>query len=396
MKGLPLKAIATVATALLGACASDGTPLWPQDAGAQSVAATTSEAPASADSYAVAAEPAMASAPDAGTGLAPAPYDPAQAASGQAGYAASTIASTGTAVGARIARMRQDLGALQSDVIAKRADLEQNRAQGVAFSERYHGTVAAINARLQVGTTPGNPVLVEQLRQAQSDLSEIAGSIARLNTLATDSSGDSSRANFLLQEARAAYSLSGALDEDHRQLKLLEDDTQQTVVLIERLMSELTQDINRQTGYVATERANLTTLSLAVETGELLGQSLANYVTPGRDAAGSTEGGSARIDGRRALVIIRFDRPNVAYHQALYTAVSRALERRGDARFDLIAVAPAAGSGAEVALAEAKSRQRADEVLRTLVEMGLPPGRVTVDSATSDEAESSEVRLFVR
>ena len=48
-----------------------------------------------------------------------------------------------------------------------------------------------------------------------------------------------------------------------------------------------------------------------------------------------------RTGARRPLVVIRFDRANVPYEQALYTAVSRALERRPQALFDLVAVAHA-------------------------------------------------------
>ena len=51
----------------------------------------------------------------------------------------------------------------------------------------------------------------------------------------------------------------------------------------------------------------------------------------------------------RPLVVIRFDRRNVKY-QVLYDAVSRALERRPNARFELVAVSPRAGSTATAAL----------------------------------------------
>ena len=57
---------------------------------------------------------------------------------------------------------------------------------------------------------------------------------------------------------------------------------------------------------------------------------------PSRVAQASSQGlGTAR----RPLVTIRFDRPNPAYEQPLYTAVSRALERRPSATFELVGVA---------------------------------------------------------
>jgi hypothetical protein len=99
---------------------------------------------------------------------------------------------------------------------------------------------------------------------------------------------------------------------------------------------------------------------------------------------------------RRPLVVIRFDRNDVPYQQALYNAVSRVLEKRPDAVFDLVAVAPAAGGQARVALNSNKARRQAEGVLRSLIEMGLPPARVAVAARTSAESRTNEVHLFIR
>ena len=94
--------------------------------------------------------------------------------------------------------------------------------------------------------------------------------------------------------------------------------------------------------------------------------------------------------------MIRFDRTTVNYQQALYTAVSRALERRPDASFDLVAVSPSGGSTAQAALDTGKSWKNAQEVLRALTDMGLPPSRVSLSATTAADTSSNEVRLFVR
>src|SRR3546814_4145350 len=57
---------------------------------------------------------------------------------------------------------------------------------------------------------------------------------------------------------------------------------------------------------------------------------------------------------------LRFDRPDVEYQQALYTAVNRALERRPQAVFDLVAVAPSRGSAAQAAANTTTARRNAD------------------------------------
>ena len=100
--------------------------------------------------------------------------------------------------------------------------------------------------------------------------------------------------------------------------------------------------------------------------------------------------------GRRPLVRIPFDRPNISYQQALYTALNRVLKRKPQAGFDLVAVASGKGSAAQVTVASNKSKRYAQKVLRSLMDMGLPLQRVRLSAMTSSEAKSNEVHLYVR
>lgn len=306
-------------------------------------------------------------------------------------------APTGTFVGKKVVELRTELTRLQGAISQHNRLLQELRAKMVQDTQRYHGTVAAVNARLQVGTTPGNPILVQQFNSAQADLDRITSSTGAMNRLATAVTADSTMSAFLAESTRAAFGVSGAVDEDHRQLAILEDEVNRTVVLIERLLKEITDDMRRQINYVATERSNLLLLSRGVKSGEIYGASLINRAMasiagPGGDLALRP----TDTRGRRPLVVIRFDRANVPYQQALYSAVSRALERRPDAVFDLVAVAPATGGPARVALNSNKSRRFAEDVLRSLVEMGLPPNRVAVSGKTSETAMTNEVHLYLR
>ncbi len=307
-------------------------------------------------------------------------------------------APTGTFVGQKVVQFRGELQALQEQIRDENGVLQGIRGQTVQHSERYHATVGAIQARLQVGTTPGNPILVSQWNAAQGLLDQISSDVAQMNSLANRVSGTSTLSSYLLESVRAAYGLSGAVDEDHRQLSILEDEVNRTVVTIDRLLNELSSDIGRQSAYLATERSNLTALSLAIKNGELYGSSLANRAfqssAPVASAAPtSLPGDSAR---RRPLVVIRFDRPNVEYSQALYTALSGALNRRPNAQFDLVAVAPQSGTPAEVTRAQNQSKREAEKVLRSMSEMGLPMERVRLSAMTSTGAETNEVHIYVR
>ncbi len=304
-------------------------------------------------------------------------------------------ASTGTFVGKKVEELREELKALMASVSQHNSELQQLRARMVQDSQRYHGTIAAVNTRLQVGTTPGNPILVRKYNSAQADLDRISADIGEMNKLATAATGDSTMSAFLSESTRAAFGVSGAIDDDHRQLAILEDEVNRTVVLIERLLKEVSDDVRRQTNYVASERRNLNVIAAGVKGGEIFGASLITHVAA---ASGGPPKAARPADtsGRRALVVIRFDRANVPYQQALYAAVSRVLERRPNAIFDLVAVAPSGGGPARVALNSTKSRRLAEDVLRSLVEMGLPPTRVAVSGKTSGGAKTNEVHLYLR
>lgn len=320
--------------------------------------------------------------------------------------------ATGTFVGQKVGQVRSELQRLQAALRQQNGLLQQVRDQTLNNSTQYHTTIAAINARLQVGTTPGNPTLINQWNAGQALLAAIDNDIAELNSLANDVSNTSTLSAYLLETARATYGLTGAVDEDHRQLAILEDEVNRTVVLIDRLLNELSVDVNRQTAYLANERSNLTTLSLAIKNGELLGTSLANRAfSTAIPAASAPPPQIASIPApaplrqarptagsapRRPLVVIRFDRPQVEFEQALYTAVSRALERRPAASFDLVAVAPSRGSPAQVTVATNTSKRNAESVLRSLSEMGMPLDRVRLSAVTSGEASSNEVHIYVQ
>ena len=221
-----------------------------------------------------------------------------------------------------------------------------------------------------------------------------------MNKLANGVASTSTLSAFLLETTRAAYGLSGAVDEDHRQLSILEDEVNRTVVLIDRLLNELSEDISRQSNYLSTERTNLNTLALAVKNGEILGASLVNRAfASSTPLASNSPTAAPRMSSdslRRPLVVIRFDRANVQYEQPLYNAISRALQRRPNAMFDLVAVAPGGGNAARVALASSSSKKNAETVLRSLSDMGLPLERVRLSALTSNSAQTGEVHLYVR
>lgn len=304
---------------------------------------------------------------------------------------------TGTAIGRRVERLRNDLIEMQQSVRVDNTDLQVLRSRSISNANQYQQLVAGIQAKLQVGTTPGNPNLVRAWNGAQATLEEISNTIGQMNNLANKVANDSSLASFILESVQATFGLTGAVDADHAQLTILEDDTNRTVVLIDRLLNELNEDVSRQTNYVGRERSNLTVLSLAVKNGELFGTSLANRAFSSAGGLVSQPGPRVgNLANRRPLVVIRFDRDDVPYEEPLFTAVSEALSRRPTAVFDLVSVVPQRGTPAQVALSANSARRNAERVLRNLTAMGLPSDRISLSATTSTSTTASEVHVYVR
>lgn len=363
--------------------------------------------------------------------------------------------SSGTVVGNRALELRDEVLRLRSSVSMDANEFNLLRANGASGAVQYHSTVAAITARLQNGTTRGNPILLRQWDEAEQSLNEVTNSLDRLNTLQTAVAADASLASYLLESVQAAFQLSGAVDEDHDQLKLLRDEVSRVVVQLDYLRNQVADDIARQTTYATTERSNLQALAFAVTRGELLGNSLANrpvivphssimtlppasnpapaYMQPSAYAPPPAaapampvtqqqgrsgpqpmsprefmqESGQASPEvtsvepsavpsAGRLLVLIRYNQPVVEYEQQLSRAVGTALQRQPDASFSVVAVTPLSGDPTELATATESANRNAESVKRSLVQLGLAPSRISMGSTQAQSASTPEVHVYVR
>ncbi len=352
--------------------------------------------------------------------------------------------SSGTVVGNRASALRDEVLRLRSSVNLNSNEFAILRTSGAAGAVQYHSTVAAITARLQNGTTKGNPILLRQWEEADASLGEVTSSLNKLNSLQVAVDADASVASYLLDSVQAAFELSGAVDEDHDQLKLLRDEVSRLVVQLDYLRNQTTADIQRQSTYLTTERSNIQALAFAISRGELLGSSLANRpvivnpspvvsvpgptsyapqaspsmaVTQGalgpepmsprelmRENGGYASTGIATRNSNvgiapsvgRLLVLIRYNQPNVDYQQQLSQAVGTAVERRPNAQFSIVAVSPSSGDPAALADEEQTAKSNAEEVKRSLIQMGLTPSRITIASTQAQTAQSPEVHVYIR
>lgn len=309
-----------------------------------------------------------------------------------------------TVVGKKVENLRAELFNLQGNVAELAEQLAAIEENGHGLAAEYYSSVATIQTQLQSGTTPGNPRLVQRLSVARNNLETLNTNISSLNNLAVEISNAASVSAFLLESTRATYGLSGAIEEDHVNLAKVEDSLNNTIVLIDRLLNNVNDDITRVTAYLNAERDNLRAMALAINSGSVFGRSLATSTynqSSTFQSAGVAQGTNAAsiqkavLTNPKPLVKIRFNEPNVSYEQPVYSAVNEALNMYPDARFDVIAVHPEQGNAAQVAIEATKARRNAERVLRSLTEMGLPLNKVNLSYAKSADARSSEVHIYI-
>ncbi len=315
----------------------------------------------------------------------------------------------------KINEIQDELYTLQGEVADASNQLESLETVGQDLAANYYAAIATINTQLQSGTTPGNPRLKNRLVLAEDALDTLSGNIADLNVMAVKIADLASVGNFLQQQSRSAYGLSGSVEEDHANLAQLEDEVSNTSVAVERLLNNVNDNITRAAAYMATERANLRTLSLAVANGDLYGKSLstrpfsmAGTTNVMDEVAYSQATGAMQMQqpqmmaipaapaAPRPLMKIRFDRPDVDFSQALYMSVSDAMQQYPDSQFELVAVSPGMGNPAKLAIESTKARRNAEKVLRNMVQMGIDTNNVKLANLTQDDIQFNEVHLYIR
>ena len=179
----------------------------------------------------------------------------------------SSVSNTGTFVGQKVITFSNELNLLQNSIKINNAELQSIRSSVVDNALQYHKTVGEIEAKLQVGTTPGNPHMFEKLASSQQSIQTMNVNSSKLNQLSAKVAADTANTDYLIDAIRSVYSVSGAVDEDHRQLRILENEAGQTSVLMHSLLNEINGDISRQQQYVDTANNNIAKLSEAIKVG---------------------------------------------------------------------------------------------------------------------------------
>ena len=193
----------------------------------------------------------------------------------------------------------------------------------------------------------------------------------------------------------SSFFISGAIDEDHNQLKVLRDDVQRTSVLYDELMTELDDKISREIQILNGERKYMKNLSQDIEVGKF-GQRVSTPPTQSDSETSNDVQNQtttklkklkvAPINYDNAILVIKFDDAgNFDYSTALFESISNALEQIPSAAFEVVAVSPTSGPS----FAEKCKRPSLRGFFKDNVEMERSNGeRVSITSSTSTFSSS--------
>lgn len=350
--------------------------------------------------------------------------------------------SQSTPVRQEIASISTALGRLQSRMADLSGQSLRIKQENQKLAAEYYTNIATINTQLQTGTTPGNPRLVVRLNNAQRAIDSISANASALNGVSAGLASLSAEANALISNARAAYGITGAVEEDHLQLAQIEDAVSNNVVTLTRLQNGVGEDMMRTNAYLATEMNNLRSISMAVTAGEFYGtQTSASRMSapivattnpvatvPSVTAAPMVEPESndmafvydepkvvTRMDtGDQAaptalqaapapampagqiLATVDVQKAGNNYAAPVYEAMSEAIAKYPSARFEVVGVSPQSDNAAKATLDGSKARRNAEKLSRAVAEMGIPADKLMVSSAARGDVTGNEIHVLLR
>jgi len=300
---------------------------------------------------------------------------------------------TGTFVGQKVVAFRNELNQLQKSIRIYNEDLQKVRSSVINNAMQYHKTIGTIEAKLQVGTTPGNPHMYGLLQSAQNNIQTMSSNTVTLEGLSAKVTSDAAMTTYLLDSIRAAYSVSGAVDEDHRQLRILENETNQTTILINSLLGEVNSDVERQRQYIDTAKNHIVDLNEAIKIGSYGVNNIPfSAVSATNPASSYTPAASAAVTAGKPLFTAKFNKSNVNYKDGLQQAVRQAKAAKPTVKFNIVAVTPASASR----LTKQSAQTHASTIFKEIIEMGVGADKISLSSKSSADANSAEVQIFVK
>ncbi|MBD5405928.1 hypothetical protein HDR59_05270 [bacterium] len=352
--------------------------------------------------------------------------------------AKQTASFDGTFMKNKIANFKSEQEQLKALVDSRKTTLQEMRNETNTAVSDYRSAVSQINSKLQLGTTPGNPELMDEWKDARAKLEKINNIAFDIKRLVADVESDQSMVDYMVGSIQASYKIRGATEDDHKQLKAIEEEAKQIGSNISIFARQLNQEAERQQAYVDNEKYSLNDVALNIKNGKLYGTSSStDFFANGGSMFSSDESYEAFINetaqdygmqqrapqsrrpaqrspmmvgnrdevalrparatstpvdiapiakSTRPIITVKFDKASVDFAEPLYQSLSRVLERNPSATFEVSGVAPQGKSNGSI-------KKNVKDVMTTLTEMGLPASRVALTMRT-DDVEFDEVRIY--
>lgn len=333
----------------------------------------------------------------------------------------SLLAINDAYVEAAIGGIQNGVQALNNSLAGRRANFERIKLNIVNSARVYQEKVATVRAELQVGATPGNPQLMDLLASAQGALSGLEDHVGQLREFAYSINRDQSQARFLMEAVKHAMNIQGG---NAQQRDMLQDLGLQVSKSSQNLQG-LRGDVDRLSDYQmrlqVAHREDLELLTRSVRDGvnapiastmPLTAAPVDQEPTPRAQMRTSStvttptatevqsvavlmpEGGAAALTGKTRLVTIRDAQDVTTYKEGLYDAIAKAYAKNPDITFTVAGMTPLGVSANETASHTRQAQNDIEHVLKTLVELGVPTDRVTVEVYPSAEISAHQVQVY--
>jgi hypothetical protein len=321
------------------------------------------------------------------------------------------------------ATMRAGVATQQTNLQGRVATYGAIKADITKSAEEYLMLVGQLRAKLQVGTTPGNPQMIALLEQAGATRKALSGRVNDLQNFGNVVSKDISNIGFLAQTIGSAMNLAGGTEADRTTLQqmgleanrigqdylvLMQDVNlmithQKTMAITldgeyEELTALVRQGVNSNP--LAAQSFQLSNIVAAAPAAMAATESPAAVTTPSASSAPlatSTAAQASTIEqlaNKEVLFAVSKSERRNGFEQALYDAVSKAYASDQNIKFHVLGVSPIGATAAETSGLNDMTNAEMEAVLKAMVDMGVPVSRVTLEVANSSKVDEPEVRLY--
>ncbi len=338
----------------------------------------------------------------------------------------------------KIENFKSETNQVKELVDSRKQTLQSMRNNTNTSVSDYRNTLSQINAKLQMGTTPGNPDLMNDWKTARAKLEKVNNLAFDIKRLVADIESDQSMVEYMLDSIKASYKVRGATEEDHKQLKSLETEVKQIGSGISMFAQQVNAEADRQLSYVENEKQNLNDVALNIKNGGLYGNNNStsmDFFSNGGSVFSSEEGYNSfiaeteeqdygyqtRASGKkksmnnainlkksnsmnekfvkssdvkqvslskRKILSTAVESANLAsdFDEVLYRVLSKSLERNPSAVYEVVGVAKNQKSVDKV-------KKYLNNVVKSFVDMGVPASRVSMTMKT-DNVDTDEVNVY--